>query len=75
MGGGKEEHPINIGEWWKVYGEPKAKPGVIGVEELASWYGTKTSGRDFLVVDVRRSDCDVSGVIAIGSNCCAQTPC
>ncbi|GAK63797.1 rhodanese-like protein [Moesziomyces antarcticus] len=53
-----EEHPINQSEWWKVYGEPAVKPGAVSVDELTAWYETKTPGRDFVVVDVRRSDCE-----------------
>ena len=55
-----EEHPINQAEWQKVYGEPTARPGTISVDELSAWYADKTPGKDFVVVDVRRSDCDVS---------------
>ncbi|CDS82384.1 uncharacterized protein SPSC_03203 [Sporisorium scitamineum] len=53
-----EEQPINQGDWWKVYGEPATKPGSISVDELAAWFSEKTPGKDFVVVDVRRSDCD-----------------
>lgn len=54
-----DEHPINTSDWWKVYGEPTTKPGAISVDELTAWYADKTPGKDFVVVDVRRSDCDV----------------
>ncbi len=63
-----EEHSINQSEWWKVYGEPAVKPGAVSVDELTAWYETKTPGRDFVVVDVRRSDCEVS-VPSPGSLC------
>ncbi|SNX82910.1 uncharacterized protein MEPE_01616 [Melanopsichium pennsylvanicum] len=53
-----EEHPINQNDWQKVYGEPATKPGSITVDELTAWYTDKTPGKDFVVVDVRRSDCD-----------------
>ncbi|KAJ1028427.1 hypothetical protein NDA16_001594 [Ustilago loliicola] len=49
------EHPINQGDWSKVYGEPATKPGSISVDELTAWYTDKTSGQDFVVVDVRRA--------------------
>lgn len=57
-----EEHPINRSDWQKVYGEPTTKPGSIHVDELTAWYADKTPGKDFVVVDVRRSDCEVSGL-------------
>ncbi|KAJ9477966.1 hypothetical protein PHBOTO_001548 [Pseudozyma hubeiensis] len=53
-----EEHPINQSDWQKVYGEPTTKPGSISVDELTAWFHDKTPGKDFVVVDVRRSDCD-----------------
>ncbi|SPO22141.1 uncharacterized protein UTRI_02147_B [Ustilago trichophora] len=53
-----DDHPINRAEWQKVYGEPTTKPGSISVDELTAWYAGKTPGKDFIVVDVRRSDCD-----------------
>lgn len=56
-----EEHPINRAEWQKVYGEPTSKPGSISVDQLTAWYANKTPGKDFIVIDVRRSDCEVSG--------------
>lgn len=59
----QEEHPINKSDWSKVYGEPITKPGSISVDELTAWYADKTPGKDFVVVDVRRSDCDVSDML------------
>ncbi|CCF53081.1 hypothetical protein NDA11_004913 [Ustilago hordei] len=53
-----EEHRINQGDWSKVYGEPTTKPGSISVDELTSWYADKTPGKDFVVIDVRRADCE-----------------
>lgn len=55
-----EQHPINQNDWWKVYGEPTTQPGTISVDELTAWYAEKTPGKDFVIVDVRRTDCDVS---------------
>lgn len=57
-----EEHRINQGDWSKVYGEPTTKPGSISVDELTSWYADKTPGKDFVVIDVRRADCEVSSL-------------
>ena len=63
-----EEHPINQSGWMTVYGEPSSKPGSITVDELTNWYSTKTPGKDFVVVDVRRADCEVSNHTLTPSN-------
>lgn len=67
-----DEHPINKAEWQKVYGEPTTKPGSISVDELTGWYADKTPGKDFVVVDVRRSDCDVSVVALLNLPFCRR---
>ncbi|EPQ31925.1 uncharacterized protein PFL1_00124 [Pseudozyma flocculosa PF-1] len=57
--------PISTSEWWKVHGEPRPRDPALpqlDVEEVASWYqpGDRAlrPGVDFLIVDVRRSDCE-----------------
>ncbi|EOQ98645.1 Dual specificity phosphatase ibp1 [Wallemia ichthyophaga EXF-994] len=51
-----EDHPINFSSWWHVYGEPKATFNIITVDQLSKLYYSEEIGRDFVVIDVRRSD-------------------
>ncbi|TIA68002.1 hypothetical protein E3P91_04185 [Wallemia ichthyophaga] len=51
-----EDHPINFSSWWHVYGEPKATFNIITVDQLTKLYYSEEIGRDFVVIDVRRSD-------------------
>ena len=46
--------------WALDFPEPKATPPKISQEELAELVRTKSAGVDYLVVDVRRSDIEVS---------------
>lgn len=66
------DHPINSNEWSKCYPEPKNRSADVGsvplsmisVTELAEWMDTgKEAGKDYLVVDVRRTDCTVSVLV------------
>jgi rhodanese-related sulfurtransferase len=60
------EHPINSKHWHDVYGEPRPRTDhplrSVSVDELTALVqsGTQRAGTDFLVVDVRRADCEVS---------------
>lgn len=57
------EHPINSNEWSKCYPEPRdrAPLSLISVTQLTEWMNSgKQAGKDYLVVDVRRTDCTVS---------------
>lgn len=60
---GGPEHPINGPDWWRVHpaAGSQAQPGHVSVDEVTEWLnGTMVPGRDFLIIDVRRSDCEVS---------------
>ncbi|PWN96150.1 hypothetical protein FA09DRAFT_300336 [Tilletiopsis washingtonensis] len=58
------EHPINSKHWHDVYGEPRPRTDhplrSVSVDELTALVqsGTQRAGTDFLVVDVRRADCE-----------------
>lgn len=42
---------------------PKSSPGDISVEELAQLIDTAKLGEDYIIVDVRRTDIDVSSEV------------
>ncbi|KLO20699.1 hypothetical protein SCHPADRAFT_841891 [Schizopora paradoxa] len=43
-------------EWHDAFPQPKSSPPSISADELAVLLKTKTVGKDFVVVDVRRTD-------------------
>ena len=45
--------------WHDAFPEPRSAPSSISVEELTVLLRTKTIGKDFVVVDVRRTDFEV----------------
>ncbi|KAN0066196.1 hypothetical protein ACQY0O_000290 [Thecaphora frezii] len=64
--------PIATSDWWKVYGEPRPREPALtqlDVHQVSQWLqpdgnddGDKPErlqpGKDFLIIDVRRSDCE-----------------
>jgi hypothetical protein len=60
----EDQHPINSKGWMDAYPSPTLRSKFpveeISVEELGSLMeGDAISGKDYLVVDVRRADCVV----------------
>lgn len=55
--------PVDSKDWYKIYGSPKERVhGLrqISAKNLSSMILHCRAGKDYLIVDVRRSDCDVS---------------
>lgn len=47
--------------WHAAYPAPKATPNTLPRQELLQWFREgKQAGRDFVLVDVRRTDFEVS---------------
>jgi len=55
-----------VANWHDAFPQPCSAPPVIAADELAVLLKTKTAGKDFVVVDVRRTDfedCCIPGAI------------
>ena len=47
--------------WYAAYPAPKSVPGSISALEFFHWLQDgKKAGKDFILVDFRRTDCEVS---------------
>lgn len=47
--------------WYAAYPEPKSVPDSISVSDFFHWLQNgKRAGKDFILVDLRRTDCEVS---------------
>lgn len=49
-------------DWYDAFPKPRSTPPSINPDELAVLLKTKTVGKDFVVVDVRRTDFEVGFV-------------
>ena len=54
-----------VPEWAATLPVPQSSPPTIDPEELAELIRTKQGGKDFLVVDVRRTDFEVISCIGL----------
>ena len=48
-----------ITPWTDAFPKPRSDPGAISDEELVELIKTKQAGKDYIVVDVRRTDFEV----------------